>query len=432
VRPPEPIDAPRLLAALSLVAISVLACESEREVPALDKGAVAKPARMSHHVTDALRCPADTWPVYAHGATRSGASRGCCDGPLQPLWRFSPPPSPPRKARVFHAVATGDAVLASGVIGESPSVFAVSFAGERLWTFDSHVDITLHVWPSFVLDRVVLNDDGFYIIDPRTGEQEVDRGMDSWGQVITDGKNLFATNIWYVAGPKTYVGALEVGGAPLWKRNEYGVTKEDVKDRLGGIALAGDRVFFTPNYTPSPGAGVFAYDTAGERQWNVETVPKSHVAVAGETLYGFERRPGASTDELVARSTETGKLRWATHAASPESTAPVVTHGLVVYRDEGGAVVAVRRTDGTEAWRTALSPPLDTDVGWSTSLAAAAGSGTLVAVDGKQLVVLSLRDGQLRHRGRPASGPVHSPVIAAGKVYVTEGDALAAYACAPP
>lgn len=385
-------------------------------------------------MTDVLRCPADTWPIYAHDPHRSGASRGCCNGPLSFVWRHDPPPVPPRNARLFHAVVSADAVFASGIIGESPSVFSLALDGKPRWTFDSHVDITLHQWPSYVLDRVVLNDDGLYILDPRSGEKEVDRGLDSWGQVLSDGKNLFATNTWYIAGPKTYVGALEVGGAPLWKHHEYGVTREDVMDRLGGLALAGDRIYFSPNYSPAPGAGIYAYSPDGKPDFSVGTLPRSHVAIAGQTLYGFERPEGTLQSLLVARNALTGAVRWSVHAEPAESTAPVVTHGLVLFRERGGALVAVRRTDGTEAWRTALAVPAQTDVGWSTSLAAAAGSGTIVAVDGRELVILSLEDGKLAWRGRPSglTGALHSPVIAGGRVYVTDGDGLAALSCADP
>jgi outer membrane protein assembly factor BamB len=383
--------------------------------------------------THRIRCPAGSWPVYAHDSARSGASRGCCRGPLTPLWRFDPPPKPLRKSRAFHAIVSKDSVYASGVIGESPALFAIGLDGRALWTFDSHVDITRYEWPAYVLDRVVLDDDGLYIVDPRTGQTDVDRGMDSWGQVIDNGKNLFATNTWYVAGPKTYVGALEPGGAPLWKQHEYGVVKEDVLDRLGGLALSQDRLLFAPNYHPAPGAGVYAYRPKdGGKLWSVETLPSSHASVAGESVYLFEHPESNARPNLVCRDIDDGKVRWKIDAASPERAPPVVALGLALFRAEGGAVVAVHRGDGTEAWRTALHPPESDDVGWSTSLAGATGSGTLLAIDGGALVVLELQDGSVQWRGRPASakGALHSPVIAAGRVYVADQSGIVALACA--
>ena len=387
-------------------------------------------------VASSLRCPADPWPVYAHDAQRTGVSAGCCKGPLTPLWRFDPPPKPPRTSRLHHAVVSANALYVSGVIGDSPSVFALSLAGKLLWTFDSHVDITRHEWPSFVLDRVVLNDDGLYILDSRKGEQEVNRGLDSWGQVLTNGKNLLATNTWYVAGPRTYVGALEVGGAPLWKHHEYGVVREDVMDRLGGLALAGERLLFAPDYAPSKGAGVYAHASAdGAELWRVETVPKSHIAVDGQTVYLFERPEGEALPTLVARDVATGAKRWSFRADPGELTGPIVMQGKVMFRDKGGALVAVRRNEGTEIWHAGLASPDAGDVSWSTSMAGARGSSTVVAVDGKELVVLSAESGQVQWRGRPESiarGSLHSPVAAAGRLFAIDGAGLVALACARP
>lgn len=407
-------------------------CDSERAKTAERGKTLASAAALTKGVSRTLRCPGGSWPVYAHDARRTGTTLGCCRGPLTPLWRFEPPPKPPRSSRVHHAVVAKDAVYASGIIGESPAVFALSLEGKLLWTFDSHVDITRHEWPSFVLDRVVLNDDGLYILDSRTGEQEVNRGLDSWGQVITNGRNLLAVNTWYIAGPKTYVGALEAGGAALWKQHEYGVVREDVLDRLGGLALARETLVFAPSYATTPGSGVYAYAAStGTPEWSVGTIPKSHPSAVGESLYLFERPEGQALPTLMARDVGSGKLRWTFQAEPGETTAPIVAQGKVIFRDKGGSVVAVRRGEGTLDWKAQLSPPSATDIAWSTSLAAASGSSTMVAVDGKELVVLDLNGGRVEWRGRPASlsGGVHSPVIAGGRVYVTDGAGLAALSC---
>lgn len=422
-----------LLAGLALVGLT--GCEEERGVGRAERGkSLERASALSASIAKALRCPGGSWPMYAHDARRTSATVGCCRAPLSPLWSFVPPPKPPRESRIHHAIATKDMIFASGVIGESPSVFALSHDGKLVWTFDSHVDITRHEWPSYVLDRVILNDDGLYILDPRSGEQEVNRGLDSWGQVITNGRNLFATNTWYIAGPKTYVGALEAGGAPLWKHHQYGVVREDVMDRLGGIAIGGDLLVFAPNYTPSPGSGVYGHATEdGAFRFSMTTLPKSHVTFVGETLYLFERLEGAEVETLVARGANDGKVRWTFNAESLNPTAPVAVQGKVIFREKGGAVVAVRRGEGTLAWRTPLAPPEAGEVGWATSLAAASGSSTLLAVDGKELAVLSLDDGRVEWRGRPGlTAAPHSPVIAGGRLYVTHGTGLAALGCAPP
>jgi outer membrane protein assembly factor BamB len=114
----------------------------------------------------------------------------------------------------------------------------------------------------------------------------------------------------------------------------------------------------------------------------VGTIPKSHLSAVGEGVYLFERPEGQSLSTLVARDLEKGTLRWSYQAESSEATAPVVVHGKILFRDRSGAVVAVRRSDGTLAWKAALSLPEATDVAWSTSMAAALGSATLLAVVG--------------------------------------------------
>ncbi len=431
----------RSLAGTSRAAIALAAilgvgsgCQEEPRARTDGRSPFKPVTELIRSATLALRCPGGGWPIYAHDAQRSGATLGCCRGPVTPLWHFEPPAKPPRKARLHHAIVSKDAVYASGAIGESPAVFALTLAGKLLWTFDSHVDITRFEWPAYALDRVILNDDGLYILDPRTGETEVDRGLDSWGQVLDDGRNLFASNTWYVAGPKTYVGALEAGGAPLWKRHEFGVTKEDVMDRLGGIALAGGHLVFSASYAHSPGSGVYAHETKdGEAVWSAETVPKSHASVAGETVYSFERPEHAAAESLVARNSETGATRWSVKAETRETAPPVVAAGKLLHRDPGGALLAVHRGDGTADWSTKLAPPESTDVRWATSFAVATGSSTAVAVDGQVLVVLSLDDGSLLWRGPPGElkGPFHSPVLAAGRLYLVDGTGLGAFACAP-
>ena len=183
----------RTLAVVVLLAGALsVACEAPSKDP-LGRGLGA--VRSAAAVGSApLRCPADPWPVLSHDSARTGTSRGCCSGPLSVAWRFVPPDAVQRPARAQHVIAGPKALYVSGIIGQSPAVFRVSPTGELAWTFDSHVDITRFHWPALVLDRVVLNDDGLYILESRTGEREVNRGLDSWGEVLTDGENLFANN----------------------------------------------------------------------------------------------------------------------------------------------------------------------------------------------------------------------------------------------
>jgi outer membrane protein assembly factor BamB len=419
-----------------LLALATGACGQSggSTTASLSRGA-KQSADLAARETHALRCLSDTWPVYAHDAQRTGTSTSCCRGPLEPLWRYDPPDKPARKARLLHAVVSADAIYASGTIGESPAVFAVALDGTTQWVFDSRVDITHHEWPAYVLDRVILNDDGLYILDPRTGQQEVDRGLDAWGQVMSDGKVLLAANTWFVAGPRTYVGALEVGGAPLWKRNERGAVREDTRDRLGGIALAAERLVFAPNYAPAQGSGLYAYAIRnGAPLWKVPTTPKSHPSVSGDTVCLTERPDGTSQDIFSCRDVENGRSRFSHVFALAEPTPPLVVGDLLIVRDESGAVIALLKRDGNEAWRAALARPAVKEIAWATSMVAITRSDTLLAVDGADIAFLSLTDGRLLWRGRPANlrASLHSPVVSGGRVYVIDGASLVALGCSPP
>ena len=422
----------RTLAVVVLLAGALsVACEAPSKDP-LGRGLGA--VRSAAAVGSApLRCPADPWPVLSHDSARTGTSRGCCSGPLSVAWRFVPPDAVQRPARAQHVIAGPKALYVSGIIGQSPAVFRVSPTGELAWTFDSHVDITRFHWPALVLDRVVLNDDGLYILESRTGEREVNRGLDSWGEVLTDGENLFANNTWYVAGPKLYAGALESGGAPLWVKNEYGQKAEDVMDRVGGLSLSDGVLVQSADYRPSPGSGLFAFATAdGSERWRAEIIPRSHASIGGGSVFVLERREGSGEPSaLTARRLSDGELLWEVPIASTQSIAPALVRDLLLVRRDDGALVALSAKDGKRRWATPLEPPRDSGMLWATSFAVARGSSTVVAVQGDGFAVLSLSDGKLLWRGTPrgVEKAVHSPVLFGGRLYAVDRKGVVALEC---
>ncbi len=381
----------------------------------------------------ALRCPTDPWPVLGHDGERTSTSRGCCLAPLKLAWRFSPPSKLQRPARAQHAITSKQAVFVSGIIGQSPALFRVSNTGTLEWTFDSHVDITRFHWPAFVLDRTILNDDGLYIIESHSGAREQDRGLDSWGEVLTDGKNLFANNTWYVAGPKVYAGALESEGAPLWVRNEYGAKAEDTLDHVGGLALSAGILVQTADYRPVPGSGLFAFTADdGTPLWNAEIIPRSHASIGAGLVFVLERREGGDTPSaLTARKLSDGELIWEEPVASTQVTAPAVARNLLLVRRDDGALVALSLKDGKQRWNTPLQPPRDSGMMWATTFAVARGSDTIVAVQGDGLALLSLSDGKLLWRGTPrgVGRALHSPVISGGRVIAVDKKGVVALDC---
>lgn len=392
-------------------------------------------ARQAQALSRELRCPTDDWPVLAHDAARSSASRECCSAPFRPAFRFAPPAKDQRPARAHHAVVSGDAIYVSGVIGQSPAVWRVSRTGALEWTFDSRVDITRQHWPAVVLDRVVLNDDGLYILDPRTGEREVDRGLDAWGQVLTDGKNLFANNTWHIAGPKVRVAAMESGGAPLWTRNEYGVEREDVLDRVGGIALGGGALIQSADFRPSPGSGLFVFETAdGKLRWSADSIPRNQASVVGEQVVVAERREtGRVPAAIVARRLRDGDIAWEKDANVRDAVPIAHASGLLLSREAPGRLVARSAEDGEERWGVALAEAPDRLPLWSTNFAIAGGSAGVVAVSGSELVIVALRDGAIRARApvADAKAPVHSPVIARGLLLLVDEKGVLALHCDP-
>ncbi len=413
------------------LAIAASACALQEPVPVLEL-ALPQVQALVRGALAPQRCPQDVWPVLSHDPQRSNATKACCGSPLSLEFRFEPPDLLHRPARVHHVVSDGRTLYASARIGESPAVLAVDFAGKLKWTFDSHVDITRHHWPAIVLDRIVLNDDGLYILERATGRREVDRGLDSWGEVLSDQRNLFANNTWHIAGPKLYVGALESGGAPLWTRNTLGVTREDYLDRAGGIALSASTLLQTLDTRPNEPSGIFAFRVDDGRQlWRADSIPVSRISVSGDRVYVVEREASRAAYHLVARSLAAGKVLFRIPVDQAEADAPTLAGRRVLLRTRTGTLLAFDRETGREVWRRPSKQLGWTELARSTSFAVALGNRSVVVSDGRELALLDLATGRETWRGRPtgAKGILHSPIIAAGRVVVVDAKGFLVLSC---
>ena len=389
-------------------------------------------------------CGWGEWTTYGQNPARTSASPGCCRGPLKLLWSFRPPPKEPRQGQAQTLAVTHDSIYVTGTLGESPAVYRLGVDGKLDWTFDSRADIYRGHWPTVALGSVLVNDDGIYLLDPHTGKKKFDRWFDSWGQTLSDGKRFYWVSAWHVEGPRVLVGALDPTGQPQWSRNERGgVTREDAMDVIGGLALGGDTLFQTADFHFTNQAGVWAFDRKdGAPRWSQAVFPKSAPSTAAGKLFHAEGTKAGAATALVARRATDGAVAWTVPVDGTDGAAPVVADGLVVTLDAAGTVTARDIESGKAVWSSQGKPlPTARPDGalWVTSIAAAVGSGTLVAVDGRELVLRGLRDGKESWRGTVGNGGARltNVVVAGGRVYVVADGVVNAVGCgglgrAPP
>lgn len=374
-------------------------------------------------------CSPDAWPGYGHDRGRTGATPACCKGPLKVLWRFSLPSS----GVATHAIATQDAVYVAGQAGDSPALYRVSLSGKLAWSFDSHADATRARWPDAALGRVILSDDGFFWLSPETGKRVGPHWLDLWGQTLGDGKRLYAVNELHLDGPGVFVGAFDRNVKPLWKTNKY-IKKRGRLDVLGAIALDGGTLYQAALFKGASLSGLYALDPAsGKRRWAQRVYPDSAVSAKRRRLFLVEI-DWRSKRTLFARKQSNGSALWSVPVDDTDHQAPVIAGDRVITYGPKSGIVARDVKTGKTLWKAGLIVPGNDRPGYSTALAAALGSHTLVAASGPQLAVLSLDSGHVDWKGHVDSllGDLHSPVIAGGRVYVVSHGKLLALSCKAP
>lgn len=99
-------------------------------------------------------------------------------------------------------------------------------------------------------------------------------------------------------------------------------------------------------FFPLEGGQIVAYELApGAQMWIVDAWPSSTPTAGGGSLFFVE------DGGLVAMDAKTGARTWTVWLDDDLVVPPVWTSGWLMLATSGGAVVAIRATDGHEIWR---------------------------------------------------------------------------------
>lgn len=370
-------------------------------------------------------CVEGGWTTYGHDAARTSAGEGCLFGPLRASWSFSPHWVKGTPSHATRAVVDGRAVYVTGGIGPTPTVWRLDAGtGAIAWTYVTMADATRDGWPTLAGSKVMLVDDGVYTIDAQTGRGR--RGeLDVWGESLSDGERLFAENDRYWDGYGLYVGAFDLDARLLWRRDYDALIRFFTAPDVGGLALAGGRLVHAAQHGPLKTTRLAGFNpTSGDLAWSVTSSPQSSPSMADGRVFTVERWAGEGVDRLVARSAADGGVAWSNEVTGARGPAPVLAAGRVIVHGKD-AVVAFDRNTGAAAWSASL-PRTAAIVQSATTMAAAAGSGTLAVVSGRSVHLLRLADGGETWRGEPAprAKRVEGPVIAGGALYLLADGAL--------
>ncbi len=367
----------------------------------------------------------DDWITYGHDGHRTSASQASLKSPLTTAWRFAPPsPVTNPYTVVFDALAAADGVYlqwgSTGTFfgfGTGTNVDRISPAGARVWSNTAWgADYNIGHWGSIYGNKFVFMDDGLGYLNLSNGTRAFNTSVDWWGETLPDATGLYLSQNWHVDGPQTFVGSLSATGTSRWKTNLYGATKADIGvwDPSGGLALNNGVLFFDPVYqgsitVPNP-KGVFAFTaSSGALVKFVATTPNSHISADSAKVYLVET--GGTI--LVARAQNDLHVVWSVTIPYAGPQAPLLANGLVIigtYSD----VEAFSAATGVRVWKTTVAGLTTYSQGSTTTyLAAALGSGTLIATASNGIHVLSLLTGADLWHGTAtgASGTPHDPVI---------------------
>lgn len=369
----------------------------------------------------------DDWTTYGHDAGRTGASIGAVNGPITQAWRYSP--APPTVARpleyVNTAVAAIDAVYlqwsaqskgGAGYIGAT-MVDRISNAGGRVWMFDGGYDANFGNWVTIWNSRLVYQDDGIGMLSLATGTRLWGSGVDWWGETLPDSSGLYTDQNQHYDGPGPFIAKMDATGKKAWTANSYGTVRGDAFDYVGGLAMAGGKLFVAGDYwaattvTNPPAPGVYAFAISnGAKTAFAATKPTSKPSADGTKVYLVENGTA-----LVARAQSDLHVVWTVAVSSPSQQAPVIANGMVIIA-ANQTVEAHDAATGALKWRSGTIYGLQSSIGWgggpSSTLAAALGSGTLVATSSNDGIhVLSLIHGKELYHLAVSGSSLRNPVL---------------------
>jgi outer membrane protein assembly factor BamB len=374
-----------------------------------------------------------SWPTYGADARRTSVNLSSCSGPLSVRWSFRPENVNGREARAKHVAVDERGVFVAAELGESSAGYALRIDdGTLMWTYDSRTDIHHGRWPTLTDAWVVLNDDGLFVLDPETGKKQFDKGLDWWGQTLTDEDRLYLVNTYHIHGPPVFVGAMDAEMEPVWRRNVYGTVAEDYRDSVGAIALDDGALYQAVDLRYGALNGVFAFDAkTGAEKWHVSSVPEGAISAADHRVFGVEREDRDEPLRMTARKQSDGSLIWAKPVADTDRAAPAIAgERLLSFSRQG--VVARSASTGEDRWHRTFSTPARPPVRQATHIAVSWMSQSVIVAAGIELAVLHLADGSVLWQGAApgdGDGAVHSPVVAEDSVYVVRDGAVFALGC---
>jgi outer membrane protein assembly factor BamB len=285
--------------------------------------------------------------------------------------------------------------------------------GSRVYTMDSHANVTAHAIGGDALWTAAIN---------APGERE---GSAMGGGLALGGGKLFATTT------QGELAALDpASGEVLWRQKLDAAVN-------GAPTVAGGKVYVA---TAASVAYAIHADT-GRIAWRLAGVPSfSGVSgVAAPAVGGNTVIFPVSNESLVAVDAANGDMKWVVRVAgdragrgrsalSAFTGEPVVADGVVYAANASGRAVAVGLNDGQLRW--------DAGEGAQGTMAVA-GDAVFFVNDEARLVRLSARDGDKvwevplpryekadKPRKLKSVWPAFGPVLAGGRLWIASGDGI--------
>jgi outer membrane protein assembly factor BamB len=346
--------------------------------------------------------------------------------PLQVRWKATAvPPVSARPATYEHVIVSDGALFVGGLAGKSSMMHRLELDGAHTWVLDTRNDLHFAYWLTAAHDVVMINDDGTFLLDPANGKMKYNRGLDCWGQSVADSERFFWTNAWHIHGPGLFVGGFTNQGMPLWKQSKYGgIEPHDMMDDLGAVSTDGTVLIQAANYKFANFSGLFAFEPAtGDKRWGRPIYPLGSATMGDGKVYVTERIKKAR--HVTARAQDTGEEIWSVSIPGAQTEVLPLGGGLLLVDTEKDGLLALDAATGKLVWKTEPRARQIPRIGHETTVAIALGNETVAWTVGGELVLLSLRTGEIK--GVLALGKhVHSPVLASGLLYaVADGEVVA-------
>lgn len=374
----------------------------------------------------------DNWIMFAHDARHTSGCAASIPGGLKQAWRYNPVPlSGNTFGSMFSAIATTTGVYArwsqygSTVFAGGPSADALTTSGALMWDYVEHRDYDEGHWLSFFNGGVVIQDDGEPLINAGTGKvtKSLASSYDVWGETISDPSGLYGANTFLADGPDLFVYAFNTSNTIVWKALQQKSTKYS-QDSIGALVLSNGTLFYAASYSdPSPNAsGLYSINaSSGAVIGHVASSASSEMSADGSNIYLAE-----NYSTLVARSQSSLAQVWSISLSNGLIGAPVIANGKVIVATFSG-IEAHDPATGKLLWSSGVSPSGGGI--YSTAIAAALSSNTLVVTSSDGIHLLNLSNGSEIWHGGPSgtSNPiiVNDPTRGA-TVYVTDSNGVIA------